>query len=167
MSARGGIDLGGTKIQAVVVDDSNKVIGDARCPTPTTGGPQGVADEMAGAMRDAAKAAGLTPSQLVGVGVGSPGEVDKRSGAVANARNLPDWIEPFPLAAVLTEALGCARVRVGNDVQVATDAEFAIGAGEKYKSLLGVFWAPASAAGSSSGAGRGSVAARLARSVTR
>jgi glucokinase len=31
-------------------------------------------------------------------------------------------------------------VRVGNDVQVATDAEFALGAGKPYRSLLGVFW---------------------------
>ena len=29
---------------------------------------------------------------------------------------------------------------VGNDVQVATDAEFKLGAGKPYKSLLGVFW---------------------------
>ena len=35
--------------------------------------------------------------------------------------------------------LGC-EVRVGNDVQVATDAEFRLGAGRLYSSLLGVFW---------------------------
>ncbi len=35
--------------------------------------------------------------------------------------------------------LGC-EVRLGNDVQVATDAEFSLGAGKPYDSLLGVFW---------------------------
>ena len=44
MSAlRGGVDLGGTKIQAVVLDDRNEVAGQARRPTPTEGGPQAVA----------------------------------------------------------------------------------------------------------------------------
>ena len=43
MSFRGGIDLGGTKIQAVVVSDDNEVAGQSRRPTPTTGGPVGVA----------------------------------------------------------------------------------------------------------------------------
>ena len=31
-------------------------------------------------------------------------------------------------------------MHVGNDVQVATDAEFKLGAGKPYKSVLGVFW---------------------------
>ena len=44
MSLRGGIDLGGTKIQAVVVDEDHEVLGDARAPTPTEGGPQDVVD---------------------------------------------------------------------------------------------------------------------------
>jgi glucokinase len=37
---RGGIDLGGTKIQAVVVDDASEVHGRARVPTPTEGAPR-------------------------------------------------------------------------------------------------------------------------------
>ena len=40
-ATRGGIDLGGTKIQAVVVDAAHVVLGQARHPTPTTGGPAG------------------------------------------------------------------------------------------------------------------------------
>src|SRR4051794_19260669 len=36
---RGGIDLGGTKIQTVVVDFENEVLGQSRRPTPATGGP--------------------------------------------------------------------------------------------------------------------------------
>jgi glucokinase len=58
---------------------------------------------------------------------------------VTSARNLPGWEGTFPLAETLERALGC-KVRVGNDVQVATDAEFKLGAGRLYGSLLGVFW---------------------------
>ena len=127
MGIRGGIDLGGTKIQAVVVGDRGAVLGSARLPTPTTGGPPDVAAAMANAVRQAADEAGAVPADLDGVGVGSPGAVDDRAGTVARARNLPDWLEPYPLRDVLADAVG-TKVWLGNDVQVATDAEFALGA---------------------------------------
>jgi glucokinase len=139
MIARGGIDLGGTKIQTVVVDGRWKVLGEARRPTPMTGGPEDVAEQMAEALREAAQAAGVEPDKLAGVGVGSPGIVNGRSGTVSQARNLPRWEGEFKLGPRLRERLG-APVRVGNDVQVATEAEFHLGAGRPYKSLVGVFW---------------------------
>ena len=137
VATHGGIDLGGTKIQAAIVDDDHNVLGSARRPTPTTGAPADVATEMEAALRDAAKAAELDPATLAGVGVGSPGTIE--AGNVTSARNLPGWEGTFPLASTLESALGC-KVVVGNDVQVATDAEFRLGAGRPYSSLLGVFW---------------------------
>jgi glucokinase len=136
---RGGIDLGGTKIQTVVVDEGGDVKGQARRPTPTDGGPAGVAEQMAEALKEAASEAGVESSALAGVGVGSPGDADEKTGVVSQAKNLPDWEGSFPLAETLKDALG-AEVRVGNDVQVATEAEFALGAGREFKSLIGVFW---------------------------
>lgn len=139
MSARGGIDLGGTKIQAVVVDDSGAVVGQSRHPTPTAGGPPDVATTMAEAIREAAGEAGTEAAELEGLGVGSPGVVDDADGTVSDAGNLPDWDAPFPLADVLSKDLG-VPVALGNDVQVATNAEVALGAGRGVSSLLGVFW---------------------------
>lgn len=139
MTALGGIDLGGTKIQAVVVDDDGHVQGSARRPTPTDGGPPDVAVAMAEVMTLAAQAAGTPTSSLSAIGVGSPGVVDATAGTVTSARNLPGWEGSFPLADALERALG-ADVTLGNDVQVATDAEFRLGAGRPYRSLLGVFW---------------------------
>jgi glucokinase len=137
MATYGGIDLGGTKIQAVVVDEDSNALGSARRETPTSGGPPDVARELVAALGDAAKAAELEPSQLAGVGVGTPGRVE--DGNVAEARNLPDWNGTFPLGPQLEQELG-TRVKVGNDVHVATTAEFRLGAGRLYDSLLGVFW---------------------------
>ena len=136
---RGGIDLGGTKIQTAIVDAGGKVSGEARRPTPTSGGPQDVADAMAAALREAAEQAGVETAALEGVGVGSPGDADEKTGVVSGARNLPGWEGSFPLAETLKEALG-TEVRVGNDVQVATEAEFHLGAGREFQSLIGVFW---------------------------
>ncbi len=137
MGTVGGIDLGGTKIQAVVVDDAHEVKGSARHPTPTSGGPADVAAAMARAMKEAAEQAGCETKELGGVGVGSPGVVE--GGTVTSARNLPGWEGSYPLAAELKKTLG-TEVRLGNDVQVSTVAEFQLGAGRPYSSLLGVFW---------------------------
>jgi glucokinase len=136
---RGGIDLGGTKIQTAVIDAAGEVKGEARHPTPTEGGPEAVAEAMAAAMVEAAKDAGVESADLEGVGVGSPGDVDESAGTVSSARNLPDWEGTFKLGEALEGDLG-TKVRIGNDVQVATEAEFHLGAGKGLDSLIGVFW---------------------------
>lgn len=136
---RGGIDLGGTKIETVVIDDDDRVLGRARESTPASGGPAGVAAAMMDALRAAAEKAGLQVAELAGVGVGSPGAVDETAGTVGNARNLPDWEEPFPLAETLANGLG-VPVRLGNDVGVAVEAEAKLGAGRPYGTFLGLWW---------------------------
>jgi glucokinase len=138
-AVRGGIDLGGTKIQTVVVDGANKVLGQSRRPTPTEGGPEDVAREMAAALREAAAQSGLGTRDLAGVGVGSPGDADEKTGVVSDARNLPGWTGAFPLGERLSEQLG-VPVRVGNDVTVAVRAEFELGAGKPFDTILGVWW---------------------------
>jgi glucokinase len=138
-AARGGIDLGGTKILAVVAGARGKVLAEAKRPTPERGGPQAIVEEMVATLREAAAGAGLEPSALAGVGVGSPGDVDGAAGTVTGARNLAGWEGSFPVAEVLGGKLG-TTVKVGNDVQVATNGEYKLGAGKPYRSILGVFW---------------------------
>jgi glucokinase len=94
---------------------------------------------MEAALGEAAQQAGVETAALEGVGVGSPGDADESTGVVSGARNLPGWEGSFPLGEKLKEALG-TEVRVGNDVQVATEAEFHLGAGREFQSLIGVFW---------------------------
>jgi glucokinase len=141
MAIYGGIDLGGTKIQAAVVDhgSDNKVLGAKRDQTPLKGGPKAIAARMAGVMTESLEEAGLTLSDLAGVGVGSPGSVDDKKGTVAGAMNLSEWSGSFNLRKALEKDLG-VPVALGNDVDLATDAEFEIGAASQYHSLLGVFW---------------------------
>jgi glucokinase len=138
-SPRAGVDLGGTKIEAIVVDSDNHVLGSARRPTPTQGKPADVAAAIVDGVREASQTAGVEPASLSGIGVGSPGLVDESTGVVSSARNLPGWDGSFPLGATLSSELGTG-VFVGNDVQVATEAEFELGAGRDYESILGVFW---------------------------
>jgi glucokinase len=134
---RGGIDLGGTKIQAIVVDPEHQVLGQARRATPTEGGPP----DVIAAMAEACESAGVAPDQLTGgIGVGAPGAIDEAAGTLARAGNLPGWRDAYPLAKELGASFGGVSVKLGNDVQVATDAEFTLGAAREFSSLLGVFW---------------------------
>jgi glucokinase len=136
---RGGIDLGGTKIQAVIVSPTNQVVGDSRSATPIQGGPEAVTAALLSTLSDAAKSAGVTTADLAAVGVGSPGSIDQAAGTVTRARNLPDWEGTFALGERLQRALGCT-VRLGNDVDVANLAELLLGAGRGHPSFLGVSW---------------------------
>jgi glucokinase len=136
---RGGIDLGGTKIQAVIIDERDSVLGQARLSTPTHGGPADVAAAMAKTLEEAANAAGVDPAAFTGIGVGSPGRVDGATGTVTGARNLPNWSEPFPLGETLARRFG-VPVRVGNDVGTAVETEAQLGAGRTFRTFLGLWW---------------------------
>lgn len=121
------------------MDERNKVLGEARLPTPTSGGPEAVTRALAEALAESCREAGLETADLAGVGVGSPGAIDARKGTVSQAKNLPDWAGSYRLASELKKAVG-SPVKLGNDVDVATTAEYELGAGKPYRSLLGVFW---------------------------
>ncbi len=145
MALRGGIDLGGTKIQAIVADDDNEVVGEARRPTPTSGGPGTLSPRWP--RRWARRRPGRRsrrPSWR-----GSAGLARRRrdeAGTIAQAGNLPNWQAAVPVAKLLGDALG-TKVAIGNDVSVATKAEFTLGAGKPYASVLGVFWGTGVGAG--------------------
>jgi len=136
---RGGLDLGGTKIQAVVTTRGARVLGQGRRNTPSRGGPEALVHELAGTMADAAAAAGIDARELESVGIGAPGSIDAAKGTVLQVANVDVLSEPFPLAPALADMLG-VPVALGNDVSVAVDAERRFGAGRGVRSFLGVFW---------------------------
>jgi glucokinase len=134
-----GVDLGGTKVQGVVIDGDGRPLGEARGRTPVEGGPPAVVAEIAAVVRAAAKAAKVPVGRLAGVGIGSPGRVDRGTGELFGAANLPGFRDPVPLGAMVADALGIKRVLVGNDVVAATVAEHRLGAGRGFDDLLVVF----------------------------
>jgi glucokinase len=135
----GGLDLGGTKIQAVVLDGRRNVLGEARSATPTSNGSQDVILALVSTLGSACADAGVEMSDLTGVGVGSPGAIDTSKGIVTGARNLPGEGEPIPIGAGLKTLAGTSAY-VDNDVTVGVNAEYVMGAARRSKSLLGVWW---------------------------
>ena len=137
---RAGVDLGGTKIDVLMLDGDRDVIGRARERTPTEGGAAAVVDAIARAVENAADGADVRIDQLTGVGVGSPGAVDPAAGTVGFNSNLAGgWVDPYPFAEELTQRVG-TRVRVANDVAGAASAELELGAGRDLPSFLAVWW---------------------------
>jgi glucokinase len=130
-----GVDLGGTKIQAVVAKDG-EIVGRARLPTPGTG-----ADDVTAAIVDGVRSslsdAGVAEDSLAAVGVGSPGR--SRDGVVSHSPNVPGMQDEYPLGPKLADALGGTPVRVDNDVRVAMLGELHRGAGVQFRNMLGVF----------------------------
>lgn len=134
-----GVDLGGTKIEAVVVDEDRRVRGKHRVATPTTDGPDSVLDALVAAIAGACDDAGVASKRLRGVGIGAPGAVDAKRGVLSHAPNIPGFADPYPLAAAIGDRCG-AEVRLGNDVGVAVLGELELGAGLDLRSFIGVWW---------------------------
>ena len=135
---RAGVDLGGTKIQSVIVDPEGEVLGQDRIPTPQDQGSAGVIAAMVASVRSALASANASLDDVLGVGVGAPGQIDHDDGTVSHAGNLPDWLGTVPVARPLREALG-VPIELANDVQVGVMAESQLGAGRPYSSMLGIF----------------------------
>lgn len=132
-----GVDLGGTKIETVVLG-GRKVLGYTRVPTPRTGADD-VVSAIVKAVHGSIEAAGTTTTGIAAIGVGSPGAIEA-DGSVGDARNVPGFQgAPAPLGSRLSEAFGGIPVKVDNDVRVAVRGEWKRGAGRPYKNLLGVF----------------------------
>jgi glucokinase len=137
---RAGVDLGGTKIDVLIVEGEQDVRGRQRRPTPTEGGAGAVVEAVARTVEEAADAAEVEVAQLTGVGVGSPGAVDTAAGTVGFNSNLAGgWSDPYPFADELTRVIQ-TPVRVANDVEVAAAAELELGAGRDLPSFLAVWW---------------------------
>ena len=134
-----GIDFGGTKLLAAVVDiDTGKVVASSKKRTSSADGPKEVLQRITDVADGALKEARLKPSQIEGIGVGIAGQVDPDSGVLLGTPNLSQSVVNLPIAKYLTERykVPCA---LRNDVQIAAVGEQAFGAGRGYTSFLCVF----------------------------
>lgn len=126
MSRRVGIDVGGTKAQAVVLDAGGEVIETAQRPTPR--GDHSL-EALVEVLYELADEVGHEGS----VGVGVPGLVT-RGGVLRAAPNL-DGVADFAVAELLSERLG-TEVFADNDATCATVAEWLLGAGRGMNDLV-------------------------------
>jgi glucokinase len=132
-----GLDMGGTKILAGVVDETGKILGVAKRPTKAHAGPDEIIERMAKTVLEAVDRSGLKIGDIQAVGVGTPGPLDPDEGIIWHTPNLPGWVN-LPLAASLQERLD-VPIFIDNDVNMGTLGELALGAAKGTRDAVGIF----------------------------
>src|SRR5215471_18409615 len=130
-----GIDIGGTKVAAGLVDGSAQIRSQTRSPMVPDG------DAAAGLAAVLSAVNTLSPSSdngeqrsITGIGICSPGPLDPETGIVINPPNLPCW-RNFPLATEIAQIYG-VPVKIDNDANGAALAEARWGAGRGYRNVF-------------------------------
>jgi glucokinase len=132
-----GIDLGGTKILATVIDQQGRILGDSKRKTKPHKGVDAVIERIAKTAVEAVEDAGLDFELVQAIGIGAPGVADYHTGVIEFAPNLQDWVN-VPLGPRLEAMLGVPVV-VANDVNAGTFGEATAGAARGFRSVVGLF----------------------------
>jgi len=129
-----GVDIGGTKVAAGLVDSNGEISHKTRAPMVATGdaatGFAAVKNAVDAVFSECPEARGA----VTGIGLCSPGPLDPKTGVVLNPPNVPCWRD-YPLAAEVERVFG-VPARVDNDANAAGLAEALWGAGIGYTNVF-------------------------------
>src|SRR5450432_1237237 len=125
-----GIDLGGTKIEALAISGAGAELVRYRIDTPRDDY-AGTVSAMAGLVRRIERETGSVGS----VGAGIPGTISDKTGLVKNANSV--WLNGQPLQRDLSATLG-REVRVANDANCLAVSEATDGAAAGERLVFGV-----------------------------
>ena len=128
-----GLDIGGTKMMACVFDHKFNVVGRCRKKSKSTK-EEDPEERIERVVREAI--ADADGKAIRGIGVGSPGPLDPKTGVIIDTPNL-GW-KKFPLGGVLGKAFG-VPVAVDNDVNLGTYGEWVFGKVRDCKDVIGLF----------------------------
>ena len=123
-----GVDVGGTKVAAGLVNADGEILSHQRVSMASDGpaerGLQAVLSAIAQVLPDGASA-------IAGIGICAPGPLDPKTGVILNPPNVPCW-RNFPLAEEVRKKYS-VPVKVDNDANAAALAETRWGAAKGYK----------------------------------
>lgn len=127
-----GIDVGGTKIAAGLVNEHAEILDSVVVPTRATEGYEVSIGQVYTAIRACLR------ESVSAIGICAPGPLNPRTGVVLNPPNLPGWRD-VPLARLVSEEFGLP-CRIENDANAAGLAETRFGAARGYASVFYVTW---------------------------
>jgi len=135
-----GVDLGGTNIVVgTVAEDGSTILGVRADATKPEEGAEAVVGRIARlakeSIAEAEQVGGVRAERVAGVGIGSPGPLDRKTGVVLVTPNL-GW-KNFPLRARVSDALGLPAT-LDNDANCAVFGEWWVGAGRGSRHLVGI-----------------------------
>src|SRR5258708_3216078 len=128
-----GVDIGGTKVAAGLVDANGEILARNRTPMLTAGAPSNGLAAVSAAIR------GLFPdassqNQIAAIGICAPGPLNPKTGVIINPPNLAIW-HNYPLAEEMRRVYN-VRVKVDNDANAGALAEAKWGAARGYRNVF-------------------------------
>ncbi|HEY9787176.1 MAG TPA: ROK family protein [Candidatus Obscuribacterales bacterium] len=132
-----GVDFGGTKISAGVVNlETGRLVGAAKKKTRQVQEQEDVLKRIVMVIDDALEESGVDKKKVEGIGIGAAGMVNREKGILLAAVNI--GAHDVPLAEPLSRHYGMP-CKLGNDVEVATIGEKTFGAGRDCRNLVCIF----------------------------
>jgi glucokinase len=129
-----GLDIGGTKIAAGVVDAAGGVEGFLVAPTEAVRGPDDGLARLFELGRASVASSGVEWSDIDGVGIGCGGPLDSEAGVLVAPLHLPGWAD-VPIVELAEAAFGRPAV-LDNDATAAAAAEHRYGAGRGIRNMV-------------------------------
>ncbi|MEZ6141952.1 MAG: ROK family protein [Zavarzinella sp.] len=129
-----GLDVGGTTMKAAVVQESGKVFPHATLPTEAAKGQEHGLQQMYATIRAAVSTAGLSISDISGIGVATPGTMDLSAGLILDPPNLKPW-RNVPVRDSIQKEFQVPTA-FQNDANAAAFGEFWAGAGKGTVSMV-------------------------------
>lgn len=126
-----GIDLGGTKIEGILLDDSFNVVERTRIPTQQEKGYKSIINSIVSLVQELK----IKASDNVTIGVSAPGAISKKSGLIKNSNT--QCLIGMPLKEDLKQALD-QEIAIENDANCFALAEATLGAAKNHKVVFGV-----------------------------
>lgn len=132
-----GIDLGGTKILAGIVEkESGKVLFEVKNKTKKEKGNKKITAKIIETLEELFEVSNASKEEISSVGIGLAGQVERNKGILINAVNLE--CKDLNIKEILEEKFSIP-VNIGNDVEVATFGELKFGSGIGYKDIVCIF----------------------------
>ena len=126
-----GIDLGGTKIEAILLSSANKVVERMRIPTNQKDGYEAIIERII----NLTKKVRAKTKQECSIGICTPGSLDMETGVLKNSNTV--CLIGKPIKSDLENALNCP-IEIDNDANCFAMAEAILGAGKNYAVVFGV-----------------------------
>ncbi len=129
-----GIDLGGTNLKAGIVDTDGKILHRLSIKTNSHANSQAISDQIFSLIDEIIQSSPVKESDVIGVGLGSPGLVDKKGETILFSPNLPRW-RNIPIKRIVAERFSKPCV-LENDANAAAWGEKWVGVGKGASSLV-------------------------------
>jgi glucokinase len=134
-----GVDFGGTKVLAAVVNlENGKVVGEGKKRTSASDGPDDLMKRIYATIDAALADAKKSAEDIVGIGVGIAGQVDAERGLLVGTANLSRSVVDLPMGKKIKDRYK-VPAQIRNDVQIAAIGEYSFGAGKGIGEFVCVF----------------------------